>query len=80
MLIWLFVVEMVEKSRSDIVGNYYFVFELSWRVGNAVTGGNEKSIRGEPGVSDVVTHLIMLVTRFVVGNLTGLKMSDSSFT
>ena len=79
MLIWLFVVEMVKKSRGDIVRNYNFIFELTWSVCNTVSCCNKQTVWSELGMSDVVTHFVVLVPRFVVRNLAGCKMGDSSF-
>ena len=80
MLIRLFIMKMVEQSRCNIVRDDDSVFKLTWSVGDAVSRSNEQTVWSKFGVSDIATHLIMLVPRFIMRNLAGCEMRDRSFT
>ena len=60
---------MIEQARCDVVWDDDLVFELSWIVCVAVSCGDEEAVRGKLGVSDVVTHFVVLVSRLVVWDL-----------
>ena len=62
------------------MGDYYLVFELAWRVSDAVSSCDQEAIRSKFGVSYVMTHFIVLVSWFVVGDLSRSEMSYCSFT
>ena len=60
---------MVEQAWCDVVWDNDPVFELAWVVCKAISCGDEKAVRGKLGVSDVVAHFVVLVSRLVVWDL-----------
>ena len=80
MLAWCLVVEVVEETRSNIVWNDYFILKVTRSVCKAVSCCDEESIRGKFGMSDMVTHFVVLVSRFVVWNLSCCEVSNSRLT
>ena len=61
--------EVVEQSRCDIVGDYDFVLILTWGVYVTVSSCEKQTIWSKHCMSDIMSHLIMLISRLTVRNL-----------
>ena len=61
--------EVVEQSRCDIVRDYDFVLILTWGVCVTVSSCDEQTIWSKCCMSDIMSHLIMLISRLAVRNL-----------
>ena len=60
------------------MGDYDLVLELSRRVSDAVPSCDQQAIRSKLGLSDIITHFIMLVSWLIVGDLTSCEVQDYS--
>ena len=60
--------EMVEQSRCDIVRDNDFVLVLTWSVYVTVPSCDEQTVWSKRCVSDIVSHLVMLISRLAVRN------------